>query len=928
MSGLRPPSVSGVPQRARQTIDVTELDAIKGDIGPVGDRGPIGPEGPIGPSNIAVIEAHAAETQGIHGIADTALLIVEGDSRLTDARPPTAHDHLIAEVTGLQDALDAKLNANDASVMNSRTPIGPAGGDLAGNFPNPTVPGITTLVSLAPSSSARNVIQPTSSTVVPLVVKGAISQASNIQEWQSSSTTLSSVGANGWINAPRFLASAVVGSGALEAAVTGEAVSRVKIGNTAFLMGGGALSQDAQIDRPSAGVLRMQGISAATTSTWIVRAVASQTSNLQEWQDSAGGVGTRVAGTAADSVRTGALVAGGSSGSVIGKLTLYGGGNVPVAVMRAGDAADLTQWQSSAGVVLARVSSAGNVYGAQLSATVGAGSTQAVIANVTGDAGVRWFVGGDGRHRWGPGDGNMDVQLSRLSAGSLFVLGLSPATSTTFVVRGIAAQAGNLIEAQDSAGTVLASVSSVGNFVAGASTGLRGRYLSDLTATIPYIDLALGTTMAAIARSANQVPWTVRGAASQTSNLQEWQDSTAAVMAAISSVGHLGVGTTPSPSIVFNLVKSFGSSPVDQSTGSKVAITLAPSGAFNGAYGAINQISMSAANTFTSNYAYALFNQAYFTGGGGTLGQLAGLYCRTALGGTSPTGTVTNAQALYIDPVANQAGGTPNVTITNQYGILIANQGGGSGVNGLTVANAFGIYVSQQSGSSTSAYAIYTQGGQVRHEAGSASVIPLVLRGAPSQSVNHLEIQNSSSSVLARVASDGSIATTKQLAAGPAAFLAGTSHALSALAANQVGLVVRGFTSQTSDLQQWQDGNGVAKTAVGPNGDRVFTTYIRDMTNAGAFLQTQGPSLPMLIQPASSSTVGLAVMGRASQTGDLLQMHDSGSVIQSRFNAAGQLGIKAAAAPSALAGYGYLYVDTGGALRYRGPTTDTQLAIA
>jgi hypothetical protein len=70
------------------------------------------------------------------------------------------------------------------------------------------------------------------------------------------------------------------------------------------------------------------------------------------------------------------------------------------------------------------------------------------------------------------------------------------------------------------------------------------------------------------------------------------------------------------------------------------------------------------------------------------------------------------------------------------------------------------------------------------------------------------------------------------------------------------------------------------------------------------------------------------VMGRASQTGDLLQMHDSGSVIQSRFNAAGQLGIKAAAAPSALAGYGYLYVDTGGALRYRGPTTDTQLAIA
>lgn len=40
------------------------------------------------------------------GKADTS--VQEGDSRLTDARPPTAHSHPVADVTGLQGALDGK----------------------------------------------------------------------------------------------------------------------------------------------------------------------------------------------------------------------------------------------------------------------------------------------------------------------------------------------------------------------------------------------------------------------------------------------------------------------------------------------------------------------------------------------------------------------------------------------------------------------------------------------------------------------------------------------------------------------------------------------------------------------------------------------------------------------------------------------------
>ena len=60
----------------------------------------------------AAIAAHHADTTDVHGIPDTANLIVEGDPRLTDARPPTAHGHAITDVTGLATVLDGK--ADDA----------------------------------------------------------------------------------------------------------------------------------------------------------------------------------------------------------------------------------------------------------------------------------------------------------------------------------------------------------------------------------------------------------------------------------------------------------------------------------------------------------------------------------------------------------------------------------------------------------------------------------------------------------------------------------------------------------------------------------------------------------------------------------------------------------------------------------------------
>jgi len=51
---------------------------------------------------------HEADATAIHGIANTASLVLTDDSRLSDARTPTAHAHAIADTTNLQTNLDSK----------------------------------------------------------------------------------------------------------------------------------------------------------------------------------------------------------------------------------------------------------------------------------------------------------------------------------------------------------------------------------------------------------------------------------------------------------------------------------------------------------------------------------------------------------------------------------------------------------------------------------------------------------------------------------------------------------------------------------------------------------------------------------------------------------------------------------------------------
>jgi hypothetical protein len=56
----------------------------------------------------AKITTHNSATTSVHGIANTANLVLTNDARLADTRDPKAHNHGILDVTGLQTALDGK----------------------------------------------------------------------------------------------------------------------------------------------------------------------------------------------------------------------------------------------------------------------------------------------------------------------------------------------------------------------------------------------------------------------------------------------------------------------------------------------------------------------------------------------------------------------------------------------------------------------------------------------------------------------------------------------------------------------------------------------------------------------------------------------------------------------------------------------------
>ena len=137
--------------------------------------------------------------------------------------------------------------------------------------------------------------------------------------------------------------------------------------------------------------------------------------------------------------------------------------------------AALTQWQSSTSSLLAQISGTGRIY-SSVSITAGSNST---------------------------------------TLGTLTVVNTS-ATTLGLVIRGAASQSANLQEWQTSAGTIIGRIASNGDFQVGSINLGRASVTSD---------------------NASKVGLGVRGASSQTADLQQWLNSSGTVLSKVDASG-------------------------------------------------------------------------------------------------------------------------------------------------------------------------------------------------------------------------------------------------------------------------------------------------------------------------------------------------------------------------------------------------------
>jgi hypothetical protein len=109
----------------------------------------------------------------------------------------------------------------------------------------------------------------------------------------------------------------------------------------------------------------------------IVRAAASQTANLQEWQFSNASIRARI--DSAGGLRTsGTLIAGNQAGVAIAQMVSYPNVAAQIGFIIRGAAsqtADLQQWQNSASTVLAKIAASGNIVAGNMAIATSSVST-------------------------------------------------------------------------------------------------------------------------------------------------------------------------------------------------------------------------------------------------------------------------------------------------------------------------------------------------------------------------------------------------------------------------------------------------------------------------------------------------------------------------------------------------------------------------
>jgi hypothetical protein len=281
------------------------------------------------------------------------------------------------------------------------------------------------------------------------------------------------------------------------------------------------------------GTVSIAGFTASSVGL-IVKGATSQTADLQQWQNVGGTVLAKVANDGTSMLGAiyttygphkiyGSLENWGTpSGVASTSILAYGyAGSASLAIgVKNTDNADNRNWQLTTG---------GGGYAGQSGAYIGEGGLMFLENNPNDSSSV--FRGGFRR------GGQFTFGSENTYSASLSITPLSTSTKGQ-VIRGLASQTENLQEWQDSSGGILALINNSGQIATYGRLTVGSSYIST---DARMVLLNTGTT--------SSVLQIIRGMASQTGDLQQWQNSAGTVLAKVDASGNFVVnGVTISQS--------------------------------------------------------------------------------------------------------------------------------------------------------------------------------------------------------------------------------------------------------------------------------------------------------------------------------------------------------------------------------------------
>ena len=201
---------------------------------------------------------------------------------------------------------------------------------------------------------------------------------------------------------------------------------------------------------------------------------------------------------------------------------------------------------------------------------------------------------------------------------------------------------------------------------------------------------------------------------------------------------------------------------------------------------------------------------------------------------------------------------------------------------------------------------------------GAASYIPIVVRGAASQTANLQEWQGSGGNIMTRIDAYGALYLGDTAMIGPIGnwltdrFAPGGLTIINRGGAAALPFGVRGTGSQTANLTEWQNSSGTVLSKVDSTGQITSTNGTQYGTIGPAGFQSGGSSgivdihynggnttirsssaynsnASLLVGTGYSGGIGVIIKGVASQTADLQQWQNSSGTVLAEITASGSL---------------------------------------